>query len=104
MPVLCPCLEALSNVPPQVCSTSSRCAAMARMSRDCPRGREDMSVEISLFQHYFFAHDQPVRRHFLQRAKHAAHVLIRVNEDDNHGQLSTCFDQMRGLDLMASEK
>src|SRR4029077_5286992 len=32
MPVLCPREAIFASVPPQVCSTSSRCAAMARIS------------------------------------------------------------------------
>ena len=39
-----------------------------------------MSVEIPLLQHDVLAHDQPVRSHFLQRGKHAAHVFIGVDE------------------------
>src|ERR1022692_220942 len=43
MPVRCPRCAIFSSVPPQVCSTSSRWAAIARMSR----GVEDMCVEIT---------------------------------------------------------
>ncbi len=40
MPVRFPCTAIFSMVPPQVCSTSSRCAAMARTSKgDVMSGR-----------------------------------------------------------------
>src|SRR5260221_8522975 len=46
MPVRCPRCAAFSNVPPQVCSTSSRCAAMASMSRDWLLKEEDAIADI----------------------------------------------------------
>ncbi len=63
-----------------------------------------MSVEIALLQHYVLAHDQPVRRHFLQRGKHAIHMLIGVDENDDHRQLASRLDQMRGLDAMPPQE
>ena len=43
-----------------------------------------MSVEITVLQYSVLSQDQPVRRHSLQRGKHAVLVLIGVDEDDNH--------------------
>src|ERR1700693_1600720 len=100
MPVRCPRCAIFSSVPPQVCSTSSRCAAMARISREVA----DMSVQIALFEHDILAHDQSMRRHFFQRRQDAVHVIVSVHKGDDYGQLAASLDHVGGLDAMTSEK
>src|ERR1700692_766288 len=100
MPVRCPRSPILSSVPPQVCSTSSRCAAMARMSR----GPEAISIQNSCVQNHILAHDQPVRSHFLQHWQDAGYIFICIHKDNNDRQLPTGLDHMRGFHSMPSQK
>src|SRR5689334_7870122 len=100
IPVRYPSCAIFSRVPPQVCSTSSRCAARARMSS----GGVDMSVETALFQNHVLPNDQAMRRHFFQGGQDPADVLIGIDEDDDHRQFATGIHQMAGLDLLAAKK
>src|ERR1700731_3119881 len=100
MPVLRPCCAALSRGPPQVCSTSSRWAAMARMSRGwlLMSGVGIWLGQASLLNDYILADDGPVRGHLPQGGKDTAHVLVGVHKRDHHRQLSAYVSQMGGLD------
>src|SRR5208337_3502386 len=100
MPVRWPLCAAFNIVPPQVCSTSSRCAAMARMSRPVV----DMSVQVSLLQHNILAHDQPVRRHLFESWQHPVHMLVRVHENYDHRQLTASLNQMGGFHTVPSQE
>ena len=64
----------------------------------------DISVEASLFQNYVFAHDQTVSCHLLQGWQDAVHVLIRIDENDDHGKLSSSVYKMTGLNPVSPEK
>src|SRR5437016_13843281 len=98
MPVRCPRCAILSSVPPQVCSTSSRWAARARISS----GVMVISIQTSLLQHHILAHDQAVRGHFLQSWQDASHMLIGIDKDNDHGGIAASLDQLAGLNAMAS--
>src|SRR6266849_290885 len=100
MPVRCPRCAILSSVPPQVCSTSSRWAARARMSS----GGVDMLVEISLLQHDVLAHNQAMRGHLFQRWQHTADMLVGVHENDDYRQLAPGVYEMAGLHLLPAQK
>src|ERR1700693_360278 len=105
MPVRRPRCAIFSNVPAQVCSTSSRWAAMAKTSSGPSEvERVDISVEAPLFQNHVFAHDQTVGRHLLQGWQDAVHVLIRVHENDDHRKLSSSVYEMTGLNPVPAEK
>src|ERR1700733_417906 len=102
MPVRLPCCAIFSNVPPQVCSTSSRWAAIAKTSSGVTG--LDISVEVSLFQKDVFTHDQTVGSHFLQRGQDAVYVLIRIHEDDDHRKLSPSVYKVTGLHSVSAKK
>src|SRR5690349_17132170 len=101
MPVRCPRCAIFSSVPPQVCSTSSRWAAMARMSRE---GALDISAQAPLLQHHVFAHDQAMRGHFFQSGQDASDVLIGINKDNDHRELAASINEVAGLDSLTSQK
>src|SRR5207244_1707254 len=100
MPVRCPRCAILSSVPPQVCSTSSRWAAMARISS----GVMVISIQTSLLQHHNIAHDQAVRRHFLQSWQDASDMFISIDKDDDYRELAASIDEVAGLYSLTSEK
>src|SRR5260370_36389270 len=100
MPVRCPRCAIFSSVPPQVCSTSSRCAAMARMSR----GVDGMSVKIALFQNDILAHDETVCRHLLQHRKNSSHVFVGIHEGDDDRKVAAGLDHVRGFHAMPPQK
>src|SRR5229473_8513987 len=100
IPARYPRCAIFSSVPPQVCSTSSRWAARARMSS----GGVDMSVEIALLQNHVLAHDQAMRGHFFQCRQHAADVLVRVHENDDDRQFSPGVYEMTGLHLLPAQE
>src|SRR5229473_3705591 len=100
IPVRYPRCAIFSSVPPQVCSTSSRCAAMARMSR----GVDGMSVKIALFQNDILAHDETVCRHLLQHRKNSAHVFVGIHEGDDDRKFAAGLDHVRGFHAMPPQK
>src|SRR5579863_7617721 len=105
MPVRRPRCAIFSSVPPQVCSTSSRWAAIANTSSAASEaGRVDISVKVSLLQNYVLAHDQTVLSHFFQRGQDAAHMLVSIDEDNYHWEFSSGVDQMAGLHPMPPQK
>ncbi len=67
-------------------------------------GGVDISVEIALLQDHVLAHDQPMGRHFLQCRQDAAHMLVRVHENDDHRQLPSGVHKMAGLNLLTAEE
>ena len=89
----------------QQCSAASlfHVVAVRGNGKDVERS-EGMSVKVPLFEHHILAHDQPVRRHFLQRGQYAAHMLIGIDEDDDHGQLAAGFNHVSGLHAVSSQE
>src|SRR5437667_12122287 len=73
---------------------------MARMSS----GVMVISIQTSLLQHHILAHDQAVRRHFLQSRQDASDVFIGIDKNDDHGEIAASVDEVAGLDTLTSEK
>ena len=67
------------------------------------RRRYDL-IQTALLDHDVLPHDQPVRGHLAQLRQNAVDVFVSIDEGDDDGQLASGFDQMRGVDLAASEK
>src|SRR3981081_3194735 len=105
MPVRRPRCAILSNVPPQVCSTSSRWAAIARTSSGAVRvERADMSVEAPLFQNHILANDQAMSSHLPQGVEYAVHMFIGIHKADDYGKLSSSVYKVTGLNLVSPKK
>src|SRR2546428_13962977 len=58
-------------------------------------------IQISLLEDDVLAHDQAVSGHLFQRGQDAAHVLVGVDEGDDHWQLAYDVDEVRSLDAVA---
>src|SRR5207237_9153482 len=100
MPVRCPRCAILSSVPPQVCSTSSRWAARARISS----GVMVISIQTSMLQHHILAHDQALRRHFLQSWHDARDMFIGIYKNDDYTYLAATNDEHTGLHVITSKQ
>src|ERR1700722_6124872 len=67
-------------------------------------GRVDISVKAALFQNHVFPHDQTMGSHFLQCGQDAVHVLVRIDENNDHWKFSSRVDEVAGLDSMSTKK
>src|ERR1019366_499439 len=62
------------------------------------------SVQAALLDDDIFPHDQAVGSHFAQLGENAVDVLVGIDEGDHDGQLTSGFDEVRGMDAAASEE
>src|SRR5208337_5124211 len=61
-------------------------------------------VEAALFDHDVLPHDESMRGHLAQLGQNAADVLVGIDERNHDRQLTSGFDQVRGVDAAAPEE
>jgi hypothetical protein len=63
-----------------------------------------ISIQTALLDHHVLADDQPMLCHFFQPGENAGDVFVRIDEEEDDGQLTSAFDEMRGLDGASSKE